>query len=274
MSRYQSLFHGSKTRFRPEEIEPGDDGLIHLHLNPNPVRISYRNIYHFSLSTPLANLPFVVDQGQWEVDGLMWDLSNISKALSNDDCSLIERLGGGCETRTREALYDTLRDKGLVGVRYVNAYEFPGTSVAILDSSALTPECFDKFYGESFEDDYEEAMEGISEDELTVSMYCTSAVNHGTIGHWPGYLAELDDLISRIKKSFIEDDYGDPASEDEIARAITECNNIRQDTVHEGMAAVAGWKRRHPEGWTHEDCPFSLTPLTTQPSEAVYEIAA
>ena len=204
----------------------------------------------------------------------MWDLSHLCKVLSYDDCTLIERLGSGCETPTREALYDTLRDKGLVGVRYVNAYEFPGTSVAIFDSSALTSEGFDNLCGESFEDDYEEAMEGISEDELTVSTYCTSSVNHGTIGYWPRYLSELDDLISRIKRNFIEDDYGDPESEDEIARTITEYNNVREDTIHEAMTAVAEWKRSHPEGWTDGDCPFSLTPLTTHPSQPIYEIAA
>ena len=262
MSRYQTLFHGSNTWFRSEEIEPGGDGLIHLHLNPNPIRISYLNIYKVSLLRPLESLPFVLDQGLWEAEGLMWDLKNLSKSLSQDDLSKIDRLGGGYETKTCEALYDILRDKGLVGFRYMNAYEFPGMSVAVFDSSALVTEACDKFHGDSFEADYAEAQESISEEEFSLSPYCASAINHGTIGHWPRYIAELDDLISRIKKSFVEEHYRDPEDEGDVARAIMECNDVGSDTVQEGMVVVAEWRRIHPQGWNEGDSPFSLKAVT------------
>lgn len=265
-NRTQSLFHGSDYRFRPEHIEPGEDGLIHLHLNPNPIRVSYRNIYHYALDRPLESLPLVVDQCQWETKGLVWELTNLHKYLTNEERAKIDKSSVRRERDVVELLFIALRDKGLAGFRYINAHEFPGMSVAIFDSGALLlpEEGFDKFYGESFENDYEEAMEGVSEDELTVSQYLTNAINNNLIGHWPVYLAELDELVWEIQKQFLRDDDEDPNDKEAIARVIAEFNNITEENALKGIAAVTEWKRLHPEVWSHEDAPFSLTSLTEE----------
>ena len=262
-NRIQSMFHGSDYRFRPEHIEPGKDGLIHLHLNPNPIRVSYMNIYHYVLDRPLESLPFVVDNGEWQTKTLVWDLTTGQDYLSSKEREDLENLR---ESDALEALFSTLKKKGIVGLRYVNAFEFPGISVAIFNRSTLLlpEEGFKTFYGKSFERDYEEAADGTYDDTLMASRYLTNMLKSDKIGHWPAYLTEFDELISEVQRQFIEDDIEDPDDTEAIARTIAEFNNITEKDALKGMKAVTDWKRLHPDGWSHRESPLSMDSLTEE----------
>ena len=272
----QSLYHGSEFRFRPDTIEAGTDQLIHLHLNSSPIRVSYENIYHYVLNKELSELPYITDQGPWDVDTLLWEINHFLHLIDGKDVDRILKISSLCETSARDALYTTLRERGIAGFRYINSYEFPGTSVAILDPTVLElPEDgFEKLYGDSFESDFEEDLDGISEDELTVSRYCSTAINNSTVGHWPIYLAEFNDLVSEIKQSFIEDDFGDPDDNEQIARTVSEYNNIIESKAVIGITAITEWRRSHPKGYSSDESPFSLESLTNHSSTVAREVVA
>ena len=211
--------------------------------------MSYENIYHYVLNKELSELPYITDQGTWDVATQLWELNHILGLLNSKEVARILKISSLCEKSARDALFTTLRERGIAGFRYLNSYEFPGTSVAILDPTVLElPEDgFEKLYGDSFESDFDEALDGISEDEMTVSRYCSSAMNNGTVGHWPIYIAEFDDLVSDIKKSFVEDDFGDPDDNEQIARTVSEYNNIIESQARMGITAITEWRRSYPK---------------------------
>ena len=272
----QSLYHGSAFRFRPDTIEAGTDNLIHLHLNSSPIRVSYENIYHYVLNKELSELPYITDQGAWDIDTLLWELNHLLHLIDSKEVARILEISSVlCQTSARDALYTTLRERGIAGFRYINSYEFPGTSVAILDPTVLElPEDgFEKLYGDSFESDFEEAI-WQSEDELTVSRYCENAINNSKVGHWPIYLAEFDDLVSEIKKAYTQDDFGDPDDNEQIARTVSEYNNIIESKARIGITGITEWRRSYPKGYSSDESPFSPEPLISHSSTVASEVVA
>ena len=258
----QSLYHGSEWRFPPDEIIAGADGLIHLHANPLPVQVSYEQMYHYALDRSLDELPFITDQGTWELDTMLWELNTLNKILTSADCDRINERAKSL-SNGREALYDTLIERGLVGFRYINAYEFPGLSVALFDDSALLPtEDYDGTYGKSFLSDFEESWNTLTDNAFMVTSYCSSVITHETFGHWPKYLNEFAELLTEIRQSYKKDGFGDPDSDEEVARTVAEYNNIPEDAALKGIAFVRKWQSLHPKGYREGDSPFSLKPIT------------
>ena len=233
--------------------------------------MSYPHIYHYALTVELETLPYVDDLDDWNP----WAFTNEDKcpeALTEEERNELNQAGS--EYEARKTLRDIFRRKGIKGLRYINAVEFPGTSILLFDKSALQmPEQgFNRTYGKSFEDDYEEAWEAIHDDPYYLSQYAIQMARTGNLHYWHRYINEFDETIKAHKED-IDQRNEDPDDEDNLLESILWTNTISEEAVEFAVKATKSYEQIHHSGWDWRNGPtLELRSLTGMESKLAHEI--
>ena len=131
----QSLYHGTNAAFEDSELGPGPDGLIHFHINREVVGLRYERFVHARAEIDVEGLLELQDSGMWAVNEVVWDLS--ARGLVSELEFERAREKVGLASCTQAMVWNVLMERGHRAFRYVNSYEFPGISVAVLDPDVL-----------------------------------------------------------------------------------------------------------------------------------------
>ena len=252
----QSLYHGTNESFPDSELEPGPDGLIHFHVNREVVGLRYERVVHARADIDVESLLQLQDSAMWIPDEIIWDLS--TRGLVSELEFERAREDAGFASCTQALLWNVLVARGHWAFRYVNSYEFPGISVAVLDPDVLRYPDDGEHFGVSDEKLPEDYTGQSCYDDLScLSSYCMSAIRNGELAHWPGLLEELEGAV-RFYADVIGDerdaseggevvgdgevvDNLDRVSDSEMVRMTMEYNSIDGPYILDALSLLRRW---------------------------------